>query len=208
VAAELTCTYAGDVREEALGKAIFTGGTSNAILKGLSSASDSRGDSWLRLRSPRALLFALGALGCLLLQVGFAAAHYAGVTHRQLPPMANDIAMPLEPLPVSSSWIIEGQPKFFARQYFSSPDGTIISGIWVCEGPGTFRWEHRTDESLYVLEGKAQIEYDGVKHELQPGDVTFFRAGTSTTWHVEGRVRKSFTLHNPGRIARWFRRVL
>jgi uncharacterized cupin superfamily protein len=150
----------------------------------------------------------VGALVTVALQGGARAARYAGVEHPNLPVMAEDKPAPLKPMSVDESWIIEGSPRFFASEYFSSLDGHTVSGIWVCEGPGKFRWRHDTDEALFVLEGFAYVEYDGVTHTLAPGDVTFFHAGTTTTWSVPERIRKTFTLNEPGGLRRWLRRSL
>ncbi len=154
------------------------------------------------------LLLGVGALLCLGVQVGARAVHYAGFVHPRMPAMAEDIAAPLEPMKVDPSWVLEGSPKFFSHAYFTSPDGGTTSGIWACDGPGRFQWRHDTDESVYILEGEAFVDYEGVTHTLHPGDVTFFKAGTTTTWRVPLHVRKSFTLNNPGRVTRWLRRVL
>jgi uncharacterized protein len=151
---------------------------------------------------------AAGAVVAVALQGGARAARYAGVEHSNLPAMAEDKAAPLKPMSVDHSWVLDGRPRFYSSEYFTSLDGKTVSGIWTCEGPGTFRWRHDTDEALYVLEGLAYVEYDGITHTLAPGDVTFFHAGTSTTWRVPERIRKSFTLYSPDSMTGWLRRWL
>lgn len=154
------------------------------------------------------VLLGVGALLCMTAQVAARALHYAGVVHPRLPATAEDYAAPLQPMQVDPSWIVDGSPKFFSHAHFTSPDGGTVSGIWRCEGPGSFRWRHDTDESVYILEGEAFVDFDGQTHTLHPGDVTFFKAGTTTTWRVPNRVQKAFTLHHAGRTIRWVRRLL
>lgn len=109
---------------------------------------------------------------------------------------------------VEPNWILEGSPTFTSQAHFETPRGETVSGIWICEGPGKFHWRHDVDESLYVLEGGAEVEYQGTTRTLAPGDIAIFEAGTWTKWHVESRIRKTFTLRSPSRMTRLLRRIL
>lgn len=135
-------------------------------------------------------------------------AQYTGWIHPALPPTAERQAAPLEPQDVNASWILEGKPEFRSRVYASSPDKTTVTGIWECVGPGKFMWRFDIDESVYVLEGKVHVEYKGEMHTLGPGDKAFFPAGVTAVWTVPERIKKSFTLHEPGRVTRFLRRLL
>ncbi len=142
------------------------------------------------------------------LMLGGRAAYYAVFQHPQLPDVAARNAQPLEPLHVDPAWILEGTPTFSSRVYATSPDGKTFTGIWECTGPTRFRWHFDIDETVYLLEGLVNIEYRGEIHTLRPGDTAFFPAGAQAVWHVPERIRKSFTLHEPGRLNRLLRVIL
>ncbi|MBK7857724.1 MAG: DUF861 domain-containing protein [Archangiaceae bacterium] len=150
----------------------------------------------------------VGVCGFEALHLAGRAAYYVGWVHPQLPPTAERREAPLQPLEVNASWILEGQPTFSSHAYATSHDGSSTSGIWECVGPGRFRWKFGIDESVYVLEGLVHVEYDGKVHTLKQGDTAFFPAGAEAVWTVPERVKKSFTLSEPGRITRLLRRLL
>ena len=55
---------------------------------------------------------------------------------------------------------------------------TIMSGVTVFSpGAAIPRHFHNCEECVYVLEGNATAEIDGVEHSLEPGDVSFIPAG-------------------------------
>ncbi|MES2040957.1 MAG: cupin domain-containing protein [Pseudomonadota bacterium] len=125
----------------------------------------------------------------------------AYVTQAQ-PASATAVNLPVRPFEVDPSWIKEGKPNFRAAEFFKSHDGDTSSGIFECDGPSTFEWHYQLDESIYVLEGGVDIEYEGKKFSLKPGDTVLFRAGTTALWHVPKGIRKSWTLHDAGKPAR------
>ncbi len=84
----------------------------------------------------------------------------------------------------------------------------VSTGLWSCDGPSTFDWVYAVDETVHVLEGEVEIAYLGEVLQLAVGDTAHFLAGTTATWTVPKRVMKSFTLHDPGPLARLYRRVL
>lgn len=113
----------------------------------------------------------------------------------------------LAPIDVNPAWIKSGTPKFLSA-YTSELDSVGVStGLWSCEGPTVFEWVYGTDETIHVLEGGAEIEYLGTHLSIGPGDTVFFRSGTKATWTVKDRIYKSWVLHDPGRLARWYRRI-
>jgi uncharacterized cupin superfamily protein len=140
------------------------------------------------------------------LQVGLALARYA-VLERSEQQHVGAFEAPLEPMLVDPSWIIEGKPAFRAGSYAQSPDKLTSAGMWECDGPAKFRWEYSVDESLYVLEGGAILEYGGEKHTLGPGSGAFFPAGSTVVWTVSQRVRKTFSMTEPGRFKRLLRKA-
>jgi uncharacterized cupin superfamily protein len=140
------------------------------------------------------------ALGCIVYAISLAR---AGL-HSRSP--VHSWEAPLENLTVDAAWISDGKPAFRASSFAQSPTGTV-SGIWECEGPAKFRWEYTVDETLYVLEGGAELEYQGVTYVLRPGTAAFFPAGVSVNWTVTSRIRKAFSLDEPGHARRLMRRL-
>src|SRR6266850_2179902 len=89
---------------------------------------------------------------------------------------------------IDPSWLIEGSPVFQSKKFEHAHDGSSHSGIWRCLGPAKFHWYYEVDESIYILDGSAEIEYLGNKFTLSAGDSTHFAAGTSATWIVPTQV--------------------
>ncbi len=146
-----------------------------------------------------------GAALALLLGVVVYAITLAHAGFRSRPPVHSWDA-PLSNLTVDTAWIAEGKPAFRASSFSQSPTGTV-SGIWECDGPAKFRWEYTVDETLYVLEGGAELEYQGTVYVLRPGTAAFFPAGVAVNWTVSKRIRKAFSLDEPGHIRRMMRKV-
>ena len=63
------------------------------------------------------------------------------------------------------------------------------------------------DETVHLLEGLVEVKYQGREFTLKPGDTATFIAGTRSVWHVPQHARKAFSLHEPGRLVRAFRRL-
>jgi uncharacterized cupin superfamily protein len=123
------------------------------------------------------------------------------------PPSVEALKREMRPMLVNPTWIKSGTPKFMMAE--TSHVGTVgvTTGLWSCDGPATFEWTYGTDETIHLIEGVVEIDYLGKTLKLGPGDTAFFRAGTQATWTVRERAYKSFILHDPGRIARLYRRV-
>ena len=113
----------------------------------------------------------------------------------------------LKPMEVNPSWVKSGAPKFMVAETSNVGPVSVTTGLWSCDGPGVFEWTYGTDETIHLIEGEAEIEYLGKTLKLGPGDTAFFRAGTKAIWTVRERAYKSFILHEPGRLARLYRRV-
>jgi len=108
----------------------------------------------------------------------------------------------MTPEPINPSWIISGSPVCSSLAFGFSYDKRTRSGFWQCEGPAKFEWRYGVDESIYILEGSAEIEYRGEKFTLEPGDSTRFAYGTTATWTVPKFVRKTYLLNSPHRITK------
>jgi uncharacterized protein len=122
--------------------------------------------------------------------------------------LAQRINAPLTPSPIPAAWLISGTPTFRSNTFGNSQDNSSSSGIWECIGPTQFVWHYGTDETIYILEGSADIEYLGKKFTLAAGDSTHFAAGTSANWVVRERIKKTWVLYEPGRLVRVMRRVV
>lgn len=64
--------------------------------------------------------------------------------------------------------------------------------MWRCL-PGTFD-DVEVDESFVVIEGRATVECEGVRHELRPGSICVFAAGAETSWSVDETLLKVYVL--------------
>jgi len=157
---------------------------------------------WFAWRRWRLLLIAGGlALSGL---VAWDLAHWA----RYRPPASTTAqAKPLQPFEVDPSWVRSGEPNFRATVYSVSPDQRTMTGVWACDGPSSFEWHFSLDETVHVLEGRVDIDYQGRHFTLLPGDTAHFRAGTTAVWQVPQHLKKSFTLYKPGQLAHWLSRL-
>lgn len=130
----------------------------------------------------------------------------AYVTH-VAPATSSTVSMPIQAFAVDPIWVKSGKPNFKAVEFSAATDGSSSSGIFEAEGPSTFEWHYQLDESIYVLSGGVEIDYLGQHFTLKEGDTAFFRAGTVALWHVPVGIKKTWTLYNPGRLARWLGRL-
>ena len=113
----------------------------------------------------------------------------------------------LELLTVPADWVKAGSPVFRYCPYAESADRRSASGIWSCEGPGTFEWQFASDETVFVLDGRVEIDYLGQHFVLEPGGTALFYAGTRALWHVPHYVRKSYMVNYPNFLVRLVRLV-
>jgi uncharacterized protein len=158
-----------------------------------------------RARDSRLVWLVLGIACWELGNHGLRAVHDLALFDKTRPHLAAAINAPLLPQEVDPSWILEGQPRFSSRVYAQTPSGKTLGGVWKVDGPTRFEWRFGLDETVYILEGAVNIEYQGRTFKLGPGDTAYFPAGTRATWHVPERLVKSFTLDEPGRVTRWLR---
>lgn len=96
----------------------------------------------------------------------------------------------LEPAPISPDWILSGTPETRSKELARSHDRTSYVMVWDCTA-GRFNWHYSKDETLVVISGAAVLTYEkGKERRIGPGDIVFFPAGTSCTWHVTEHIKK------------------
>ncbi|MCZ2496587.1 DUF861 domain-containing protein [Xylophilus sp. Kf1] len=134
---------------------------------------------------------------------------YEAAQHVDVMPDASQasISMPLAQYDAPEAKVLSGKPNFRGTAYAVSADKKTVSGIWAADGPSTFTWTYAGDEAVYIQEGLAEVEYQGKKFSLKPGDSAFFHVGTVATWTVPQHVRKSWTVHGANQLVRWFRNL-
>jgi len=152
------------------------------------------------------ILIGAAAGGALVLAV--LTAYEAATYHARMPPPSSvAVAQALGSFPVDPSWVTSGTPNFRGTETSRSPGGDSVTGLWACDGPSTFEWQFGADETVYLLEGRVEVDYRGRHFTLTPGDTATFHAGTRAVWHVPQYAKKVFVLHQPGRLVRWWRKL-
>jgi uncharacterized cupin superfamily protein len=102
----------------------------------------------------------------------------------------NAAAIDLEPEPIPRDWILSGTPVASAKMLLRTRDWASSIVVWECTA-GRFNWHYNKDEILFIVSGQATLTNDrGEEREFGPGEVVFFPAGVSCTWHVKDRIRK------------------
>jgi uncharacterized protein len=122
-------------------------------------------------------------------------------------PSVEAVERPLGVFQVDPSWILSGRPVFRGVETVRSPDGDVVSGLWACDGPTSFVWHFSHDETVLLLEGLVEVEYQGRRFRIEPGDTASFHAGTQAVWHVPQHAKKAYTLHQPGLLVRAWRKL-
>jgi uncharacterized cupin superfamily protein len=103
----------------------------------------------------------------------------------------------LNPAPIYTGWILEGNPVARNKLLSSSADGFANSYIWDCTA-GRFNWFYKADETIYVIEGGVVVtDMTGAARRLSVGDTIFFPAGTRAEWNVEQYIRKFALIRTP-----------
>jgi uncharacterized cupin superfamily protein len=160
-----------------------------------------------RARWAKLVWFGAGMLLSATVLVGVAAARYVLVDHPRIENSALVERLALENQRVAPSWILDGHPSFRGVVYAHSPDDRTFSGVWECVGPTRLRWHYDLDETVYILDGAADVEHEGKLQLLRPGSVAFFPAGSTAVWSVPNHVKKAFASSNIGRIRRLLRKT-
>jgi uncharacterized cupin superfamily protein len=101
------------------------------------------------------------------------------------------------PSPIPAAWIVSGQPVTEVAEVSETHDGSTEVYLWRTTA-STFRWTHRSDEIVTILDGEVFItDADGTRHHLTPGDVAHFPAGSIQLWEVPKTLLKSAILKHP-----------
>jgi uncharacterized cupin superfamily protein len=153
----------------------------------------------------RTLVAALA--GAFLTVLAATAADSIRYHHGAPAPSERAVERPLGEFKVDPSWILSGSPVFRGAETVRSPDGDMISGLWACDGPTSFVWHFSHDETVHLLEGHVEVEYEGRKFTITPGDTASFHAGTKAVWHVPKHAKKAYTLHQPSWMVRAWRKL-
>jgi uncharacterized protein len=96
----------------------------------------------------------------------------------------------LAPAPIPADWVIEGTPQARSRRLAMSADRTSSIITWSCT-PGRFKWHYNVDETIHFISGEVFVtDENGNSRRMGPGDMVFFPAGSTSTWHVTKEVRK------------------
>lgn len=111
---------------------------------------------------------------------------------------------PLQAIDFDAAAIKSGTPGFRLAKLWVSPDGRTTTGVWAAQGPSTFVVDYATDETIYVLDGGAEIDYQGQHITLEAGKTAHFAGGTSASWRVPTMIRKVYLLQRPNRAMRWW----
>ncbi|MBL7545679.1 MAG: DUF861 domain-containing protein [Bdellovibrionaceae bacterium] len=103
-----------------------------------------------------------------------------------------------------SSTELKRHPTYFMDQ--SEPDQTtaiaaeskdqsIQTGVWE-SGPGVLTLEFKWSETVYILDGYAQIKNlkTGEFFTLKKDTLALFEKGTTWSWHVPWKLKKVFTI--------------
>ena len=103
----------------------------------------------------------------------------------------------LEPAPIPSDWVLEGDPTANGKLLYRSRDAMAMAALWECSR-GRFNWFYDVDEMIYILDGSVLIAHGaGEPRVLKTGDTFFFPAGSQARWTVPTYVRKLAFLHAP-----------
>jgi uncharacterized cupin superfamily protein len=105
-------------------------------------------------------------------------------------------ATDLEPAPIAPDWVLSGAPETRSKELARSHDRTSYVMVWDCTA-GRFNWHYSKDETLVVISGAAVLSYEkGEVRHIGPGDIVFFPAGTTCTWHVTEYIKKVAVLRH------------
>lgn len=89
----------------------------------------------------------------------------------------------LEPSQIPQEWILSGTPQTRSKMLVRTNDWLENIVVWECT-PGSYRWTYNQDEAVFVLAGEGIMTNEkGEERRFGPGDMGFFPAGTTCTWH-------------------------
>lgn len=93
---------------------------------------------------------------------------------------------------------ISGDPMEASKIVWTSPDGTVMIGVWECT-PGTFSATRvGYSEVAHIIAGDFRLtDSEGTATDHGPGDLVVTNEGWVGTWDVRETVRKVFVIHRP-----------
>jgi len=90
--------------------------------------------------------------------------------------------------------LVEGSFAQTSTSFFSSPDKSILTGIWTAEA-GTLRVEYGRHEFCHLIAGRMELEDEaGNCRSFAPGDSFMMLPGFRGLWRNIDRVEKYFVL--------------
>jgi len=81
-----------------------------------------------------------------------------------------------------------------AREIGAPLSRSMGAGIEVLEGV-TIDWTVTYDEVLFIHAGRLTVEFDGTRHDCEPGDIVWLPEGTSLRYIAEERAVYFYALH-------------
>ena len=83
--------------------------------------------------------------------------------------------------------LIQGDPQIHLRLLSDGSQGEPMAGF-TCAQPAVFEARLDAYESVYILEGLAEVKVDGAVVQLGPGDGTTFWPGKTSRWTIRERI--------------------
>jgi uncharacterized cupin superfamily protein len=105
-------------------------------------------------------------------------------------------AVKLDPCPIASAWVLEGNPNARIKVISTSADGTAMTIMWDCTA-GKFNWFYNVEETVYILQGSVTLRDKNGSRLLAAGELIFFPAGSSAEWTVDSYIKKVAFLRAP-----------
>jgi hypothetical protein len=127
-------------------------------------------------------------------------------------PIISAVDISLDPAPINTGWILEGNPQARNKVIFKSDDGTAWTMVWDCTA-GRFNWFYTCDETVHVVDGGVVLTTIAGTVTLSAGEAFFFPAGSWATWQVDNYIRKVAFLRHPlprpaGAMLRGWKRIV
>ena len=91
---------------------------------------------------------------------------------------------------IPPDWVLSGKPETRSKMLGRTNDWTANVVVWECTAGG-YKWHYDQDEVIIVISGGGFMTNEkGEERWFGPGDVAFFPAGTTATWHHPDHFRK------------------
>lgn len=91
--------------------------------------------------------------------------------------------------------LIEGNPKQFLWNHYSSDDGAFFSGYWQSE-VGKWRVSYSEEEYCQIVKGESIVtDKDGNEQVVKAGDSFVIPSGFEGTWEVVEETKKIYVIY-------------